>query len=174
MSTATACRPIDQAWEGTKRLVYQQIWWFVKRFGGDFDDYLGPAHEAWMRAFESHDPERGKFTTLLWWTVRNELSSYVQQRSKQRARESANGSTLRHLVQGTGFDLETFCGDLSDDASTVVELLLDGWQLSGLGQRNGWGVGDVLADLRTRLGRMGWNRWRITETFSELREVVHS
>ncbi len=162
-----------QSFIDIERMIHKIIAGFVERFGGQSDDYLGPAHEAYMRAYDKWDPERGAFTTLVWWCVVNELRNFVAKRSRQRARECRH-SNEKHLepVSPMRFDLRLFASELSDDAATVARLLCDE-PVESAERMNGRARQRLSGKLRARLWEdLGWGMDRVTESFSEVREAL--
>ncbi len=182
--TRAAC---GRSYRNVEAMIHKIVNGFVAKFGGQPDDYLGPAHEGYMRAYEKWEPDRGAFTTIVWWCVRNKLLNYVTRRNRIRSRE-IQGSEEKYLESPEGprpvgrrgggllfssaFDLRVFAGGLSDDARTVVALLCDE-PVESVERLNGAARQEIPGRIRGKLwDDLGWSMDRVTESFSEIREAL--
>jgi len=159
---------IATTYEDTERMIGKICLSFARSYGGDFDDYLGPAHEAYMRAYRLWDKKKGAFTTYLWHAVTNELRSFVRRKARIACREVRADEKLYAETAGkTGFDFRLFLSELSDDAQTVVKLLVHTEQ-----NITPTRVPKILRRLKKHLWMAGWSLKRIAESFKEVREAL--
>ncbi len=157
-----------------EKLIYRLAWKAVRRYGGEFDDYVSAANEAFAEAYASYDASRGaSFPTWLWWKVKGTISGEVHQ-SKLQERTVASGEDidLDVLPGRSRFDLDVFKSELSYDARQVVTMVVESpheiWDL--LHHQD---IGScVRGGLTRRLRDVGWTVARIAESFSEIREAL--
>ena len=157
-----------------EKLIYRICWKAVYKFGGEWEDYLSAANEAFADAYASYDPNRGaSFPTWLWWKIKGAISKERSQTSIQ-ARTVAGGEDidLDVLPGRQQFDLDRFRFGLSSDARAVVKMVVESpheiWDL--LHHRD---IGSCCrGGLIRRLQGIGWSVARVAESFEEIREAL--
>ncbi len=156
-----------------EKMIHSICWKFVKRFGSDFDDYASEASQAYMRAYNTYDSEKGiAYTTYVYQCVRNALLDL--QRKAKCSRLTYNTEIVEGWEDkrnGTGFDFVATMKELSEDAATVMKLVAN---------TPAEIVEFVRVDspmkarqvVRSYLKDLGWSAMRIGETFSEVRSIL--
>lgn len=157
------------AWQQVEKLLYHTIHKFRRRYGGEFDDYLGLAHLCFMRAFRKHDHRQAKFGTwaayLLWCDCKQMLRRTIKY--QQRLPNVFMTDPLPAIAarRAPTFKLLEFVGDLSGDAQDVVLIAIrqPDQHLTGDRQR---------VRLRKLLRALGWKHGRITAAFHEIGDAL--
>jgi len=118
------------AWRDVERLLYRTIHRFRKKHGGDFDDYLGLAHLAFMKAFAKHQNSIAQFNTYVTYLLWRECQTLLRRtiKSQQQLPMVFNGQTgleLNPLASvpnpaAPEFRLFHFVRQLSSDAQEVT------------------------------------------------------
>jgi len=158
-----------ETYADVERMICGICWWFVDKFGGEFDDYLSEANVAYMQAHETYDPKRSHFTTWLWWTVRYALLNFVRAERTRMERFALGSDSMEKMEAPPRFDVDRFAGELSADAADVLRLTLDCPHelLACLGLPE-VDRGDVCRCLRDAK----WSVARVAESFGEIREAL--
>lgn len=164
-------------YDDVKRLIYQTVHRFYKRYGGDLQELQAQANLIFLESYESHDPEKAQFSTWLVFTLWKRLQGNL--RRDLRHRELAPTVALGNITMPdrTHFDLDQFMDELSEDARTVASLVLDlpmdiRLSLETRKQRKGWDrqtpCENIKGALVEFLWDLGWTTQRIGESFREI------
>ncbi len=150
---------------------------FVRQNGGDVDDAISIANEAFIRAYnkDDFDGTKSSFATWIrskvWYALLDEMRTRVG-RTNRMPRVHINLDRVE--TEGPGFDTEGFLGTLSEDARIVAEMVLRdsvplNLEVYGRGE---YTPGNVVRGLKTVLKELGWSMDRITGSFEEIRTAV--
>jgi hypothetical protein len=132
------------------------------RYGGRVSDYISLGCEVFVKAYNSWDPAKSKFSTWLYWWLRNNLWDA----GKKQARERSNQDPDMFVPSPSFMHRIT---ELSEDAATVVNIVLTA-PIEVLHQK---GPRKYRKDKLIKLLRgMGWTVDRITESFAEIKDVL--
>lgn len=164
----------DETYRDVERLLYRLCWQAVYKYGGEWEDYLSAAHEAYADAYATFDATQGAaFSTWLWWKVQGAITG-ERHRGKIQTNTVACGEDidLDALPGRSGFCYNSFLADLGRDAQTVVKMVVESpneiWDL--LHHKE---IGSISrAGLCRRLQGIGWSVARVVESFSEIREAL--
>ncbi len=169
---------IDKAllYEDHKRLIFQIVNKFQRIFRiGDSDELLSEGNDAFMHAAGKWEPERGKFTTLLYWCVWNKLLSWRRRQNVQRSRFKSTDFHATEVPSRRNFNLTRFVLELSWDAGIVAELIFEE-PIEQVMERKHRQNCRKLYDSRSAIGDYlldeGWTAERIAKSFQELKEVL--
>lgn len=164
----------DETHRDVEKLIYRLCWKAVYKFGGEWEDYVSAANEAFADAYASYDPAKGaSFSTWLWWKIKGAIASERSQNSIQ-AKTVASGEDidLDVLPGRSRFDMDQFASELSHDARTVVKMVVESphevWDLLHHKDISSC----VRGGLIRRLQAVGWTVARVAESFSEIREAL--
>lgn len=158
---------VNETYRSVEGLLYSVVWKFHRAKGGDVDDLLGIAHEAYVDAYDTYDPDRGEFET---WVV-NKIHYRMLEDWRKRC--------VRHRALPrceVNFDLMA-CGEkspldgLSEQAREVVEMVLtsDPRVTSRVAGRSRHPWRAALADV---LVEAGWTVKQVAEAFAEVQEAL--
>ena len=172
-------KPIDDTYADVERLIYFSVRKFQRRFGGDFDHYLSEANLIFLKVYNKEiDPAKGTFSTLLCHSIYKQLLNKMPDRRYKvfsLDEKTRDGTSYANTVADTSraFDLEGFCEDLSEDAATVLKLVLDApTELADIAMGKGDSPCNWRSTVRNYLRQMGWPTGRITETFDEIKGAL--
>ncbi len=156
-------------------LLWKTIYRFIHITGSkwDLDDMKSIANVAFVKACQSHDPQKGKLSThvirQVWYAMASE--------ARTRTNDWQYVPLTRHIVQKNReeFTLTEFLEDLpSDDTRLIVRLILDtpcdvrlflheGKETAKRIQRAVWSV----------LEQLGWTKKKIKRNFHLIKEQLH-
>ena len=162
-----------EAYSKVQRLIYRIIHTHIRRYGGDWEEYLSVANEHFVSAAYSWDPSKGAFTTHVYNRVFNGIRNYA---AKKRRLETLEVQTLDAPSTSEGLELRgdkvpdrsptrsaSLWAALSTPAREVLSSLLD----SAKGRR----PAEALLELAKSLAEAGWACCEILKTFNEIREA---
>ncbi len=120
-----------EAYRSVERMIWKICWTF-SRDRNECDDCLSIANEAFLKAYDSYDPNRGAFTTLVYWCVTNKLRNHYTERKHRLAMEKTN-TILECAVEDPAHEipnrpmrmLESLLADLGDDARLIVQAVIE-------------------------------------------------
>lgn len=159
----------DQLFLQYEKLLYRQANNFHKKFGGDIDDLISICYDVFVRALKHHDDTKTKLTTYLWTATWRTMYQKRERslRGRQIEREVGN-KRGREL----GKEALAFVRDISEDAQTVVHLIID----RPLGEGTNAGSGTTKLLLRSvqefLSSSLGWTGGRISKSLQEIREAI--
>ena len=112
---------VEETYQDFEKMLFKMCWRAVKMFGGNWEDYLSIANEAFMDAYVTYNIKKGTvFSTWLHWMVRSAiLSSRNPSKIDQHTVNTGSDIDLEILPKKQTFDVEEFFNDLSDDAKTI-------------------------------------------------------
>lgn len=157
----------NEQYEGVRRFVYQVCFKFHRRYGGDLDEIISLAHYQYTQAVLKHDPTRAKFITYVGYIVWMKLlDAHITAIQKLNGFRRNIGARLEAIPSRTGFDLDRFVQELSDDAGHAIRLAT-----SSRWPRN------MAPKIRRKLTRhilrkQGWNDQRVVSAFTEVQEAL--
>lgn len=163
----------NETYRDFERLLNKVVHDFIKKYGGDFEEYMAEANFAYVKAYKAHDPSRGRFSTLLVHAVQNQLrrARNVAQRHANRYGNEYSDSIVPKCVV-TGSSPEYNLSELTSDAETVLDLVLNtpSELYKTVTQKGGYAT-NWQAGIKSHLRRAGWTMRRIQSVFGELATV---
>ena len=166
---------INETYGDVELLVYSTVHQFIRSYGGDFDECLSVAHDAYIDAYDRYDGS-SSFSSWVRWKVWYRLLDDMRNRAKHAARVICDdGTALATVATDTPpeFDLDGFLGRLSREARDVVRVVLDPPEevvkdLALFGDS----PPSFLHTVRTYLAYMGWSKAEVAEAFDEVRWLL--
>lgn len=167
-----------------ENLMYDTINQFRRSYpyAGDAEELLSQSQQIFMRAYRTHLPSMGKFSSwfrFLQWKILLENVRRNAMRNARMTRVDVEEMDSLGTTPLPRFNLEEFAEelacDLSEDAKTVMRLTVDAPMevLIALEQRGGkMNPRSVKASLREFLKDVGWTTERVTESFTEITKAL--
>ena len=151
---------------------------FVRRHGGDYEELRSEANVAFMLAFDRHNRSRMPFVKYLGWKVGNTFKDELRHRlgrlgtfygtelvPKPRMEAMAN----EPLSACGQFSIVEFCHGLSEDATAIVNLILETPKELRYFQKHRSLLDGLYAYLEHKLG---WENERIIDAFRLIQKQV--
>lgn len=162
----------EQNYVDVSRLVNKLAWNYVKTHGGDFDEVLAQANEAYVMAAASYVPEKSRFTTWVYQQVWFRLRKIRRGRSVRTVELTEEALEQREAKTNW---LECLMAEISDDARTVVRVLVESPTdvLKALFGARPCGVKARKKLLRHMRREHGWSIARVLSAFSEIKEALN-
>lgn len=173
-NSTLATRVLEVTYEDIRTVLYDLVYKFRRRYGGDFSELVSDANAYFMQAYASYNGDYGSsFSTWFYYrTWRRMLSDLRQRRLQSRKRLYLDNEVMgRYPAKRYDFNMDEFAEGLSQDAKKVIGLLvcppLD-VKLSCARR------GDHNAALHYRramceyLKDVGWPKERIAQAFEEI------
>lgn len=177
-----------------RNLIWEQVHWFRKRHGTfhfKIDELYAIGCLGFVEACHSHDPKRSRFSTWATFQVRSKLRAALQRKGRTQRpwqtgalRKGRYGSVSYNsdaeeyqsaTSQGNSCFLLDLLDELSEDAQTVVKLVLDtpseitqALHSSNTGNR----TASIRVELLNHLTRQGWTYRQVHLAYSEIREAL--
>lgn len=162
----------EETYRSVEKLICDLCWRFCRQTGADFDETVAEANLTFVEACRSHVPGRSKLSTWVHFKVQKKLQTLKRDEARRRDRlPTTNEVDPDLLSRPERFDLERLMMGLSDDAVTIIRLLLetpvDLISLITLhrGRR-------IRRDLFRHLRAKQWTVARIVESYNEIGEAL--
>lgn len=167
----------EQDYRGVEKLIRKLVHDFHYRHGGDLLELESTANLAFWQAYLSYDPSKAKLTTWCQWKVWKALLSHLRTTIKEQGRFPLDtDALLEEIPQRQRIHSRELVKDLSNDAQTIANLLLDTpYDLRCLVAEIGKGTTENFHTAIARLlRRMGWAWCRILDASHEITEALTS
>ncbi len=158
----------EQALEGMQGLLRQIVGQCHHKYGGDRQELLSAAYEAFVKAHQTY--EEGREATLITWVrfhVWRGLLELQRIRPMIYSPHLSQRPDLRHH-----FDIARFLNELSQEAREVISLVLAPPLEVMVGSERQQRGSQIRKALIRFLKQTGWCSRRINETFNEIREAL--
>jgi len=164
-------RTPEREWEQYKRLVHKEVWKQVHRYGGDREEYLSIAGEAFAVAYDTWDQEKGAFSTHLTWTLFYAFKKSYYRHVRNKKVDVVDDEVFDNVASTP----RSIMSRLSEDAKRVAELALDTpWEILDLAKWKRNKHQTVRNGIIRYLKNMGWSPARISEAIQEIKEQLVS
>lgn len=158
----------EETYKDVERMVAGLCWKSIRRHGGEFNEVFAVANYSYSYAYENWDPSLSSFVTWVWLCVSRAIGDYRHQEKRHRQVGLVENRVLTKLPAKVHSGIRELAADLSEDAQTVIQVILDApAELLAVIQPSP----DKPGLLRAYLLALGWTARRVTESFSELREA---
>lgn len=153
----------DETYRDVEKLIYKMSWQAARQYGGDCDDYVSAANEAFMDAFASYDASQGTaFSTWLFWKIRGAITCEIR-------KPFTEPCDMNSIAKEDQFDCDVFIRELKHDARIVVRMVIES-PVDVFDLLHHKDIGSVMrCGLYCKLKNIGWTVARISESFSEIR-----
>lgn len=171
-------RPIDLAYEDVKDMLAGLVSMFKARYGGwEFDDMMGEAGLAFMKAFQTYERGHGaEFLTWVRYRTWHALLKAMDHRMRECRRERQEVERLERRNR-RDFNFSDFLEGLSEDAQELVKLAvlppLDlKLSLIRRGNRDNPTARSLRSALREILKDRGWPPRYVDKVFEEIQDAL--
>jgi DNA-directed RNA polymerase specialized sigma24 family protein len=178
MTALTYARPYrDRACEDTylevQNLLRSIVGRHRRRWGGDFDDIMSVANEAFLAAYGAYDAARGaSFSTFLTAVALTHLGRWQGLQRVRPGRTPVHADLDAVPDHRARFDAAAFAAELSEDGRTIVEAVVEAPGEMADAVRPGLGGPGRRRRVVRFLRGLGWTGQRIAESFKELSEAL--
>jgi hypothetical protein len=112
----------DSAHGQVEEMIHGLSWQFGRRYGGDHDEWVSAANEAFTDAMETHDPDRSRLTTWIYRRVKEALQERVRMLARERVR--ADQEAVERMTSRDRPGLEGLLREVGEDAKVVLRVLI--------------------------------------------------
>lgn len=147
-------------------LIRKIAWSYAKTTGLEFDELFGVAAVGYARAQNEYDPEKTKWSTWAWTTMRRELNSYLVNESRRNAVYDPDPKGGDNPEKHVEFKEEI--GNLSQEAQTVCRTIF-----SSPAEFLAYGPKASRGKIKDMLREQGWSWNRIWGSFREIKSLVN-
>jgi len=164
---------IEEAYRKVHKLLCQLAHSHSRTTGMDYDDCIGEAHLAFLRAYETFHPDGGRtFSAWVYKLVSNRLIEVGHKHKRRRMR-----SLPADARAASRFSIGKLMGEVSRDARLLLECILtppaDVVVDCLTKSKTGLGQARVLREVvREYLTAIGWDDGRVERAFNEVREAL--
>ena len=178
ISTTLEMDAVTETFYDVRKLIYGTVWQFQKQHGGDFDEMVAEANLIYIKAFMSHNPSKGKFSTWLCFCLGKGLIDF-----RRFIREENRYVSIEHFEDWGEYQIQTpprstfleLINEVSSDTKTIIDLLMEPTNelQTALMKKKSVKYYHKQA-LRAHLTSvLGWSNSRIKESFQEIVEVLN-
>lgn len=183
MTPETTPKNPEETYALVKNLIFDQVYKFHRQFGGDFDDLVGEAHEAFLITHSEYitghassgRAYRDNYATEIRRSVWYCLFDAMRLRTRRQA-----AAPFCYIAEGQDFaahehefKYEQWIEDLSDDARFTVKLMLDPpEEIEAVAMVKGGQPRNYRSTVRDWLQQHGWNSERISRVFNEVKVAL--
>ena len=155
-----------------EKMLYKMAWQTTRKFGGDFEEYLSAANEAFSDAYLTYrEGMNTSFSTWVYWQVRGRLQrSTFRNKMEQHTVNTGEDIDLSIFSCRDSFDVSSFLNEVSHDARVAIELIIDS-DFVDLNLSSEM-MSCIRSGLLVKLQEMGWSVARAVDTFFEIREAL--
>ena len=163
-------------------LISEMTYRFWKAHGGDLDDLKAQANLIFIKAVDSHNPQKSKLTTWVAISIKKGLLYYMRRKWYKPTHISivdlVNNNFEFESKSNENFSVMELLDEMECDAHIVLQLFLDiprevlltifedkNFRFDHTG-------GKIKNRLRNRLRQMGWTIRRIKEAFEEIKGIT--
>lgn len=186
-------RTAAETYEDVRKLICHVTWRIVRKYGGDFDEYLSEANEVFLAAYADFDGSC-PFSNWLSQCITHRLLDCVRDRCRESSRRrpapndsvgripvwnlSDNGDQHANPVDSvpdvrSTWRIGELLEGLGDDARTVVKLVVETpAKLDSIIRAKGDQPRNYRSSIRNYLTELGWTAMRVAESFAEVRRVL--
>lgn len=145
-------------------LIRKIAWIFHKRSGEDWDDLFQEAAYSYLKALQTHTPEKGSITTYAWHVMSSDLDDYL---FKLRYKYYGDGLvSYEEAFMYETSDPEFFWEDLTEDAHEIAKLVLKSYKKFAC-----MAPYQAYARVRSMLRTRGWPEAKIERGIEDLEEA---
>lgn len=167
-----------------KEEIHRTVRWFNRNYKGDREEQLSEAYLAFMKAYESYDPDKGAFKDWIRYKVRCGLFEAMRTdigRMNRRPPHKSIGDSINDVQLDPAsrpevcpFDLQAFKANLSMDGRRVARYAVKPPPVVNFYalERGGYLGHHYRGAIKTYLKELGWKLPRITSAFAEVRSAL--
>jgi len=161
---------VEETYDDVKMLIHKICRSFMRRkriHQRYYEDWHAEACLAFVRAYQSYNQLRGRFSTWLWHSVWNALSEQLRTEAVHHLTPHLTESQMNRIIdnQSPQYDKSNLDSSLSQDAKAVMMLLLDTFGHIDSQEEK---PGEIRLSIHDLLSSLGWSFRRIVESFREI------
>lgn len=150
------------------RLENEGMLWKLARVfhfasGVEIDDLFQEASIAYLKALETHDPNKGKITTHAWWVISNHLKNYIKE---ERKHSFSTCEWTEEVEEEYVYTPSNYLENLPEDAYEVAKIVLRSPILYITRTQD-----DVVSRLKNVMEQHGWPRSKTVDAINVLRLI---
>ncbi len=160
-------------------LIYWTVSKFKEQYGGDFDDLVSEANLIFTELYSGEGRafvQQGNrsFSSALHWLISHQLLDQLRYRAfrNNRCRVSCREILPEKTQNNHGSWLVDLMDELSDDARTIVEIVLETPDSILRLEMDDFKDGHPKTCIKKYMQTLGWNMSRIKRTFQEISEAL--
>ena len=163
-------------YEDYQRMIYSKAWQWVRRNPNlEFDELVGWGNLAYAEAVKSWDPDKGKFSTHLWWQLRHRLGCLNSEVIEYDNATTDLDESFQVADPSSSDDSISFWSaihGLSREAEEVINLILGtSGELCDFTMRS---IKVTQGNLRKYLRSLSWPARKIDTAITEVKEMLKS
>lgn len=167
--------PINYVYTNVKLMIHHTVRQHKKHYVGDWQDLMAEANYHFVRAYHSYRPGVGTLSGWIHYRLQRDLLETVRTAARRNACISRKELHMERVPQRRSFNLHAILAEVSDDARTILELVV-GPHLNSLVTKKKSNKEPTAMRKRCYLIRflreVGWTAERIVESFQEIKEIL--
>lgn len=177
MKAALRKDALSETYTDIEKLIYDIVWKFKDRYGGDIGELVAEANLIYVLAFDSYNETKGALSTWMHFCIRKGLLDFL----KSTRQQNRYGLKFYPLSEAKGVSIQKFrplhllemLEEVGEDAKVVIRLVF--YPPEGITKEDlegGFSACRCRRYLRQYLHDLGWTGRRIKESFQEIRRIL--
>jgi len=143
-------------------LIRKIAWSFHLTTGLEWEDLFQEASLAYCEALDKYNPERGKLTTFMWYSISTHLKNYV----KKNRKHSEHLCPIDELTNYESNSSNELFEKISEHGSQLLSILVATPE-----KYDTTLTPSIAMEIVTKMVKTGWKRSMVWSTLKELRNV---
>lgn len=182
MESALRRDALTETYFDLENLIYDCVWRFREKYGGDFESLLAEANLLYVVAFDSYNETKGALSTWVYFCIKKGLLDFIKRRrqvNRYGVAFCASKSCYKAACKVAGksyhhFYLSEILEEVSQDTKVLIKLVLHPPEaVTTEDLEKGFSPYGSRVYLKRYLHhRLGWTTRQIKESFKEIRKVI--
>ncbi len=166
-----------EAYKDVEDLIRKICWNFKKVYGGNFDDLFSEANIIFIKAFDSYNDNKGKFSTWINTKVVYGLTETIRQKNKED--ELLEQYLINNQIKTESLFKYDFFFEIVEaiqiDAKEILDIILDPPKelQKQIDQRKNYKYPTINMLKKYAIHKLGWTARRVEESFQEIRSIIN-
>ncbi len=166
---------LTEAYQDVKEVIQQAVFYFARKYGGDYEELLGEANLLFVEAYQRHKEDKANFKVWVKYFITKQLLERLRTKLYKKARCKQVFKDLANIkAPQPDFNLSDFIDELPADAAEVVKLIFYSPPDIDLSvqQRGGYTPHRFKLALMEYLSDLGWGVEQILSVFTSIKEAL--
>jgi len=166
---------ITQTYYDVENLIYDIVWRFQKRYGGEFEELFGEANLIFIKVYETYKEAKAAFSTWLCFCIWKGLLDKLKIDRRYEGVSICYDEYYEEPITFSSFSITDLLDSVSEDSKTIIKLICNPPKIL---QEQTLKKGTLPRNFRSTLRQylqeeMEWTKETIRDSFIEIRRVIN-